>query len=100
MQKLSICSGHARFWNGPLLVHISCSNGLGAKFKRMQRCRPKEDLKKNLTIKASESNPLWPIIKVFIRANGVEEWSIRGVFNLEVSLHHTDVLENRANNVF
>lgn len=44
-----------------------------------------------MTIQASESKILCPIIKVFIRADGVEEWSIRSVFNLEVSKCDTTV---------
>ena len=71
---------------------------LAAQSKRMQRCRPKKDLKekkKNLNIQASESNTLCPIIQVFIRADGAKEWFIRSVFNLKVSLHYILVQENR-----
>ena len=77
---------------------LSCSNSQGTSsrsfkmatpYKHMQRCRPKKDfffqktVKKTLTSQASESNTSCPSIKVFIRANGVQEWSIRSTFNFE-----------------
>ena len=49
-------------------------------YKHMQRCRPKKvsfifqkTVKKTVTSQASESNTSCPSIKVFIRANGVQE---------------------------
>ena len=76
----------AEGWCGP------AQNGRSVQTYATLRSRPKKDLKeKKMTIQASESKILCPIIKVFIPADGVEEWSIRSVFNLEVSKCDTTV---------
>ena len=73
-------------------------------YKHMQRCRPKKvffqkTVKKTVTSQASESNTSCPSIKIFIRANGVQEWSIRSGFNFECR-YITFMSEKTENNIF